>query len=281
MQLPEAANGSDGGAVRFSASSGTIRSYEKICKITLGFLTMYSYRRAASKINTRLFSIIACSGLASTALAASAPVSPWTTYQGNVLHTGYVPITLNPSKFTPLWNVTIGSSGAALHQVTEADGLVFLTQNGYFSDQGLYVLAAKNGARIWSLAFPGIFSVNPPAYDDGNVYIQTVDNSGDTWVRGYVAASGTPIFQSAADAQWENYLAPTIVDHTLYMDGGTYGGMYSFNGATGAQNWFAPLAQFDEWTPAVDAKYAYSYLGGDYSGEPALLTAVSRSTDRR
>ena len=151
--------------------------------------------------------------LCTAAESTKAPVAPWTTYQANALHTGYVPVTLNPSRFKELWSVVVGSSGAALQQVTEADGMIYLSQSGYFSDQGLYVLSSKDGSTLWSLLFPDIYSVNPPAYDNGNIYIQTVDNAGNSWVRGYEAASGTPVFQSAQGAQWENYLAPTIVDH--------------------------------------------------------------------
>jgi outer membrane protein assembly factor BamB len=182
----------------------------------------------------RWSSIPAVIALATGSAASGQPsVQPWTTYQGNALHTGYVPVTLDASQFTKSWSVPIGDSGAALQQATEADGMVYVSQSGYFSDQGLYVLNAQDGSVLWNLPFPNIFSVNPPAYDNGKVYIQTVNNSGDTWVRAYEASSGTQVFQAAADAQWENYLAPTIVDHTLYVDGGTYGGMYSFNGRTG------------------------------------------------
>jgi outer membrane protein assembly factor BamB len=218
--------------------------------------------------------------LAASAVAAGkTSVQPWTTYQGNALHTGYVPVTLDATQFVESWSMPIGDSGASLQQATEADGMVYVSQNGYFNGQGLYVLNAQDGTILWNLPFPDIFSVNPPAYDDGNVYIQTVNNSGDTWVRAYEADSGTPIFQSAAAAQWENYLAPTIVDHTLYVDGGEYGGMYSFDGKTGAQNWFdAQLAQYDQWTPAVDATEAYTYLGSQFSDESGTFSAVNRVT---
>lgn len=218
-----------------------------------------------------LLLIPAAIAVATGAFASTSPsVQSWTTYQGNALHTGYVPVTLNPAQFAVAWTAPIG--GASLQQVTESDGMVYVSQTGYFSDQGLYVLDAQDGSVLWSLLFPNIFSVNPPAYDNGNIYIQTVNNGGDSWVRGYEASSGTPIFQSAQGAQWENYLAPTIVDHTLYVDGGTYGGMYSFDGATGAQNWFnGQLAQYDQWTPAVDATDAYTYVGGTFS-------AVNRTT---
>lgn len=209
----------------------------------------------------------------SAAAASAAPtIQPWTTYQGNALHTGYVPVTLDAQKFAKAWAVAIGA-GSNLNAVVAADGMVFVTNTGYFSSQGLFVLKARDGSTLWSQAFPDIFSVNPPAYDNGAVYIQTVNNTPGTFVWGYDVATGATIFQTALTAQWEHYLAPTIVDHTLYMDGGEYGGMYSVNGATGAQNWFdSQLSQYDQWTPAVQGRYAYGYLG-----EMGLVT-VDRAT---
>jgi hypothetical protein len=192
--------------------------------------------------------------------ALAQTLQPWTTYQGNATHTGYVPVSLNAAEFKKAWSVTVGGS-ATLQPVTAADGMVYVSQTGYFSEQGLFVLRAQDGSVLWNVNFPNIFSVNPPAYDNGKVYIQTGNHSGDTWLRAYDAGSGALVFQAPHEAQWERYLAPTIVDQTVYVNGGYYGGMYSFNGASGQQNWFASLSQYDQWTPAVDATYAYSYVG--------------------
>ena len=39
---------------------------------------------------------------------------------------------------------------------------------------------------------------------------------------------------------------------------------FGFDATTGAQKWFATLAQVDGWTPAVDANNAYIYLQGEF-----------------
>jgi hypothetical protein len=62
----------------------------------------------------------------------------------------------------------------------------------------------------------------------------------------------------------------------VYANGGYYGGMYAFDAYSGAQVWSAGLPQYDEWTPAVDAKYAYAYLG-EYSPK---LYALDRKTGK-
>lgn len=139
--------------------------------------------------------------------------------------------------------------------------MVFVSQTGYFSGQGVFAINARDGSVLWSQVYPDIYSVNPPAYDNGMVYVQTVNNGGDTWLRAFDATTGNEWFQAPHGAQWENYLAPTIYDHKVYVDGGTYGGMYAFDGGSGENLWFAGLNQYDGWTPAVDAKYCYAYIG--------------------
>jgi outer membrane protein assembly factor BamB len=50
----------------------------------------------------------------------------------------------------------------------------------------------------------------------------------------------------------------------VYANGGAYGGLYAFRGSTGVETWFAGLAQYDLWTPAVDATYAYAHTGYEW-----------------
>ena len=97
------------------------------------------------------------------------------------------------------------------------------------------------------------YSVNPPAYANGKVYIQTGKgtSSPPPYLTAYNGKSGTMVFQSTFAAQWENYLAPTPYGGNIYINGGYYGGMYSFNGSSGSQNWFANVPQYDGWTPAM------------------------------
>jgi outer membrane protein assembly factor BamB len=78
------------------------------------------------------------------------------------------------------------------------------------------------------------------------------------------------VLQAPHEAQWERYFAPTIYEGKVYVDGGYYGGMYAFDQFSGEQEWFLELPQYDQWTPAVDASLAYSYVG-EYS--PGLYAA--------
>lgn len=186
----------------------------------------------------------------------------WPTYQGNTSHTGYVPVEMDSANFSLRWEASLGTG---LNPVTTSDGKVFVTQSGYFTNQNLFVLDDNSGAILWQHNFGDIYSLNPPAYYDNKVYVQSGNHSSDTYLRAFDVDNGDLVFQSAHAAQWERYLAPTIHDGTVYVNGGYYGGMYAFDAQDGLQRWFTGLPQYDGWTPAVDDTYAYAYTGGVFS----------------
>ncbi|MDD5275735.1 MAG: PQQ-binding-like beta-propeller repeat protein [Methylovulum sp.] len=187
----------------------------------------------------------------------------WAMDQANPAHTGYIPVTIDSNKIAFRWKKQVSTS--ALNPITVAAGSIFASDWGYFNTQHLYAIN-KNGQLAWGKSFSDIFSINPPSYADGKVYVQTGNSDSDTYLRAYAALSGNLVFQAPHAAQWERYLAPTIYKGNVYINGGTYGGMYSFNGGKGKLNWFyGDLPQVDNWTPAVDEKLAYSYIGSLYA----------------
>jgi hypothetical protein len=201
----------------------------------------------------------------------------WPMYQADIGHTGYRPLTLDTGMFLPLWQRSVGS-GMALNPVAAGDEMVFCTLIGYFppiGSQQVFALSAFNGTTLWSTGYGSVFSVNPPSYAYGNVYVQSGNHSNDTYLHGLDAMSGTPVFDSPHSAQWERYYAPTIDRGHVYVDGGSYGGMYKFDAFSGLQYWFnGNLPQYDQWTPALDDSNAYAYLGSYAPG----LYVVSRTT---
>jgi outer membrane protein assembly factor BamB len=206
----------------------------------------------------------------------------WPMFQANARHTGYVGAAPDPATFNLRWQRNLGG-GLALNPVAAGDGKVFVTRVTFFDDvPTLFALRARDGATLWSQGFGSVFSVNPPSYAYGNVYVQTGDHASNTWLRAFDGDTGATIFKAPHEAQWERYFAPTIYDGKAYVNGGYYGGMYAFDAYTGDQLWFAALSQYDQWTPAVDAGRAYAYVG-DYAsglyarerptGAPALFVA--------
>jgi len=209
-------------------------------------------------------------------VAPSAARGAWITYQGDDSHDGYVSYSPNPAKFAPLWQANLGGT---LNSVAAANGEVFVSQSTYFGTASLFALNSANGHTLWSTPFNDVYSVNPPAYANGTVYIQTGQgtSSPPPYLTALNAQTGTLDFQSTFAAQFESYLAPTPYAGNIYVDGGYYGGMYSFNGTNGGQNWFGTVGQYDGWTPAVDANYAYVYTG---SGSITPITGQFRMINR-
>jgi hypothetical protein len=198
----------------------------------------------------------------------------WVTYQRDASHTGYVPAVLDPSTFTLAWEATV-ASGVPLNPVTVGDGKVFVSTTAYFGTQQLHVLAASNGATLWSHDFGGIHSVDPPAYAGGMVYVATGGHE-NSFLWGFDAATGGQRFFAPYGNQWSRWYAPVVVGGTVYMAGGYYGGMYAFDAADGAERWFTPLNQYDEFTPAVREGTAYAYTGS-YDPKVTAVDAASGS----
>ncbi len=192
---------------------------------------------------------------------------PWPMYQQNAAHTGFVNATLYPKNFQFNWKVFVGEtpSQGIVYNVSGAvvDGkLVYVSRSNYAYSNTLQAFSTQDGHEVWSKSY-GEVMINPPTVTQGKVYVQTVNNdSPDTALYAYNAQTGDILFKSPSRAQWEHYLSPTVFNNNVYVDGGSYGGMYSFDSTTGQQNWFTGLGQFDKWTPAVDDKYAIAYTNG-------------------
>ena len=189
----------------------------------------------------------------------------WPMYQANARHTGFLPIDLDPSRFAFRWQRDIGGN-FALNPVAAGDGKVFVSLDLWFNNVvGFYALDADDGHTVWSKSLGPVSSVNPPSYAYGMAYIQSGKESSQgipPWIRAYDGDTGALVFQEPFTAQWESYLAPTVHDGKVYVNGGYYGGMYAFDAFSGSQLWFVnTLPQYDMWTPAVDDTRAYAFLG--------------------
>ena len=191
----------------------------------------------------------------------------WTTYQGNASHTGYNPVAMDTRVFQELWTKTV--STAALNPVTAGDGKVFVTTNAYFGVQEAKSLDARTGTELWSYNFGAIHSVDPPAYANGTVYLQTGGHA-DSFVWAFDATTGSIRFRTAYLNQWSRYFAPVVVGASVFVAGGYYGGMYAFDTANLSQRWFDSLNQYDQFTPAVKDGLVYAYTG---SYQPKLTVA--------
>lgn len=198
-----------------------------------------------------------------TTLSPWTGVADWGTFQGNAAHTGFVPVEIKPDQIGPRWKAgAISQSNANYYGYSNFNTLT--AANGVFYAAASNVLKARkefDGSLVWSYDVSGLAnpSVNPPAVDNGIVYMAAGQQS-STFLFGFDAASGAVRFKAPMSSQWEHYLAPVAVGDAVYTNGGTYGGLYAFTPA-GEQMFTGATAQTAMWSPAVDANAVYVYDG--------------------
>lgn len=198
----------------------------------------------------------------------------WTTLGASSQRTG----TYSGSYITPFvkkWQATttIGS----MSQATVGNGNITVT--GFDSGSNYWdvgIVAAydlSTGSRKWQNKIGRqnldpygntVNSVNPTTTVDGRTFFQTSNNGGDTWLFCMSNATGAPLWISPFGSQWESYKAPCVDQGSVFINGGTYGGLYGFNAVSGEQKFFNQLEQQDNWTPSIDDKVLYSCVGGHF-----------------
>lgn len=197
-------------------------------------------------------------------------VTEWSTHQGDARHSGYLPVFLDVDRFKASWMVTERVGVHLSPLAIEGYAVAFVTTSlGHPKTLG--VLSTQTGAERWAAVLSGASHADPPAIADGKVFVTTRGGSTSRlWA--FDAQTGDELFVSSFDdARWADdvraeYLAPVPFEGRVYVAGGSSGGLYGFDAATGAQDWHAPLSVFDLWTPAVSGGSAYAYVGGDSAG---------------
>jgi len=186
----------------------------------------------------------------------------WATFQGDAAHTGYVNLTLDPSRFTPLWTWSRPSGDpepvGGINSVAVAGGKVFVTKDIYFGQGALYALNETDGSMAWIYALGQMASEGPPAYGNGSVFVPSTDPSENCVMWAVNAASGLFQFSMPTSCQWSGYFAPTPWA-TAVLQTSQAGNTYSFSILTGGLQWTTSAGASDQTTPAVDAQYVYQY----------------------
>jgi|GEM_PF-366881 len=186
----------------------------------------------------------------------------WTQFGNGPDHAGRYPGSLGTQTWVQRWEYAFPSS---INPLAVAGGKVYVTQTGNWNNY-MYAVAldAVTGGEVWRAQFQPGNSLNPPSYYGGNVYIQRGNNGGDTQLWALKAADGTVLWNAPHNSQWERYFSPAVSDLGVYVDGGTYGGIYGFNSQSGAQKFFLSLDQVDQWTPAILDGKVYSFVNSTF-----------------
>ena len=162
---------------------------------------------------------------------------------------------------------------AALNQVAVSAGKIFVTAGSYVA-----ALNETNGQSLWTYNLASAYSVNPPTYDSGNVFVQRCDSS-STALWSFNAVTGTTNWVAGHGAQFESYYAPTVADGRVWVCGGYYGGMYGFNATNGAQLFFVDVGQYDSWDPTYYEGRLFTWVAGTFREHAAANGATLWSTN--
>ena len=242
---------------------------------------------AGEGTDTFTYTVADPSGLTATATVtieiSSILGKEWRMLGNDAKHSGYVPVNLGAEPWQPGWIREI-NPGSSLHQVAVGGGGVYVTHPSYFANATVHALDKATGATLWTLPVGDVYSISPPAYGDGSVYVEHGKGSGNSLSAALLALDaedGTNKWTLPVAAQWQNYRAPTFSADSVWVNGGAYGGMYGANRSSGEQLFFRILAQEDQWTPASDGTLLYSSLKGEFeahdpvTGESAWKTNLT------
>jgi hypothetical protein len=224
-----------------------------------------------------LQTIATCTFLLLAILGAARPLQaePWSQFQGNAAHTGYVSATSVPLQTTPNWTFKTIRFFDPTPAVSFVPGIasdgenVFLSWRGSPSTvAGVSAVNIQSGQETWEWLFQGNDSedLSAPAYDGGKLYVHRWGHSSSAdhpRLFGINATNGQQIFDQSHSGQWSSGGRPTATGGQVYVAGGYYGGLDNYNGTSGAIQWFAGMPQDYGWIPAVDNGKVYTSFDGN------------------
>ncbi len=228
----------------------------------------------ASPVTFRLCQDTACTqvyaGTTVTYNFALTVVHDWTTFQGDAAHTGYVHLTLDPSKFVKAWTF-VEPDGDPVTPVIAGGGAAFFSVG---TGNKLYSLDEATGAVNWvrniyadaKAAYPG-----SAAYANGKIYVpvgdfsQPIGGFGAFWV--VDAVTGKTITTWSFQTQLgDPFASPVLQGGDLFWKNGYFGETtYRYALPSGTQVWQTVSPSGAEGainmqeSSAVDDKYVYYY----------------------
>ncbi|MCX6855010.1 MAG: Ig-like domain-containing protein, partial [Verrucomicrobia bacterium] len=280
--LREVQNDIDVDSDAFTITSFTQPAVGNVVRNNDGSLRYESSSMANSGAYSFNYTIADPAGLSSTGTVTityvTSATGSWSTFGNGPEHTGYSPAMLSGLSYTPRWTYT---TSAGSRQVATGEGKVFVTSN-VSSLPMLTALNERTGAVLWSKNVAttsgyAVNSINSPTYYAGKVYLQNGQQT-DARITCVSAADGSIVWSSSVGCQWEKYLAPAVNAQGIFINGGSYGGMYGF-GFNGTQLFFKNLEQYDHWTPSLYQSGLYSFVKGVFTRHNATTGAALWSFD--
>ncbi|MEI9942442.1 MAG: MXAN_6577-like cysteine-rich protein [Pseudomonadota bacterium] len=205
------------------------------------------------------------------------PSSDWPTFQYDIAHSGQNSAETGKPPLSLSWSRKLGTG--ALNTPALASGRLFVTAGSYFSTTApIYALNVSDGSDVWSYNFGNVSSLGAPSVFSGTVYLGNgKPTTGNALLWSINAVTGVANWTAPLSAQWETYWAPIRVGDVVYINGGTYGGLYGINALDGTQKFFVSLDQYDEWSPAYFQGKLYTFIAGNFRTHDPSTGAVSNN----
>lgn len=206
-----------------------------------------------------------------TPLKQLAGVGAWSTYQGNVSHTGYVDASFDVSQFSARFNIPANGTAQKISTAAIDSGRVFMA----YMEQGqaeLRGIKEADGAIAWRASLGTVDSINPPAVGNGYVFVTTTTAGLDTlWV--FSQLDGSLAYKTGAgNVNSAGSRAPTVIGADVYSWGRPYYGVAvrKFSSEKLMYLWTNRVdegyADYNPNQPAADSNYLYVYANGKLFG---------------
>lgn len=205
----------------------------------------------------------------------------WGTMQGNAAHSGFMPATLDPSRFSLrwIWEAPNTSSNPMVSVFTTTPvssarhQMLFVAANrSDGSASRLFGIRELDGATAWTINFPAFQYPGPAAVSGDQVYAAVFNGDGGTelFFRAYDAATGNVRFSTTyvpnACQQGCAPGHPVVANGVAYVNGGSpslVGGprppVMAFNAVSGNLLWTGATGGTAGQSVAVDANGIYTY----------------------
>ena len=194
-------------------------------------------------------------------LPTLAQLGAWSTYEGNASHNAYVAASFDPNNFSRRWTVPIAEVAVPTTSLAVDNGRIFHVHRPVDDRFELQAIREDNGQVEWTVNLGKLHQVNAPAAANGRVYVTSTGHA-DSFLWVFDQATGVQLGKKIMSSQWGVYLAPTVFDGIVYTENGYYGGMTGYDAITYTEQASYSLPDNGYWTPAVDANYAYVFIGG-------------------
>jgi hypothetical protein len=187
----------------------------------------------------------------------------WPTYGRSASHQGYFQGVLGNARFTNRWSLNTG----AYDQVAVGQGRVFVSRET--PEFSIGAIDPVSGLEMWRYPLPAGRFLNPPAYYQGNIYVERGETTNNARLFSIDAATGQLNWSASVGWDWEDHMAPTVVDEAVYLSA------YGFDRSTGSRLFYVSLG----WTPTFHNGRLYSWIGEVFREHNPQTGAIGRTLD--